>query len=311
MTLDTTDRRDSCLDAASATSREEATRRSDGANHDGVLDLSVVVPVRNAEHMLEGCLASIVRSRPREIIVVDGLSTDSTLELARQYPVSIISDEGRGVPVARMLGAQAAQSSRVALIDVDVVLPDGALATLLDEFESGGYAALQAGLLSVSGDGYWGQALAAHHRSGRSKDWFGLVATIFDRDVLLEQKLDEQFLSGEDIEMRYRLQRGGARIGVSSRTIVTHRFDDTWEFARGQWLADGHGTGRMIAKHRLRAGWLLLLPAAAGARGMVLSLARREARWIPYYVSFIAFNYVGMFRELAAQARRRPVHEAG
>jgi len=264
-----------------------------------MLDVSVVVPVRNAEELIDDCLASISRSEPREIILVDGLSTDRTLEIARRYPVRILSDEGRGLPAARALGAEAANSKLVALIDADVVLPEGALERLLEEFGEDGYAALQAGLDSVSGPGYWGQALAHHHRSGRSKDWFGVVATIFERDVLLEYGFDRAFLSGEDIELRWRLQQSGARIGVSRRTKVIHRFGDGFEFAKAQWLADGHGLGRMIAKHRWRAAILLGLPLAAGLRGTVLSVVRRQPRWIPYYLCFTVFNYIGMLGELA------------
>ena len=269
------------------------------------LDLSVVVPVRNAEHLIDRCLASIAESRPREILVVDGLSTDRTLEIARRHPVRILSDEGRGLPAARLIGAEAAGSSRVALIDADVVLHDGALERLLDEFEEGGYTALQAGLRSVSGPGYWGRALVRHHRSGRSRHWFGLVATIFERQALLDHGFDERFLSGEDIDLRWRLRRAGAKLGVSRATVVDHRFGDTFDFARGQWLADGHGLGRMVAAHGLRAAPLLGLPLAAALRGIVLSVLRLEPRWIPYYACFLAYNYAGLGRELGRLLRRR------
>lgn len=263
-----------------------------------MLDISVVVPTRNAEDLVDECLASIARAEPREIILVDGLSTDRTLEIASRYPVQILSDEGRGLPAARALGAQAATSKLVALIDADVVLPEGALEHLLREFTEDGYTALQAGLDSVAGPGYWGQALADHHRSGRSKDWFGVVATIFERDVLLEHGFDDAFLSGEDIELRWRLQQSGARIGVSRRTHVIHRFGDGFEFAKAQWLADGHGLGRMIRKHGWRAALLLGLPVAAGVRGAVLSVVRGKPRWIPYYLCYTVFNYVGMLGEV-------------
>jgi glycosyltransferase involved in cell wall biosynthesis len=267
------------------------------------LDLTVVVPARNAAAMLDECLSSIQRGRPRELIVVDGLSTDATREIASRHGARVLSDEGRGLPYARIHGARAATTPLVALVDADVVLPEGALAALLEEFERGAYTGLQAGLCSVAGPGYWGQALVDHHRTGRSRNWFGLVATIFDRAALLEYGFDASFLSGEDIELRWRLERAGARLGVSRRTIVSHRFGDTYEFARGQWLADGHGLGRMVVKHRRRAAWLLLLPLGAGVRGIALSLGRRQPRWVRYYAHYIAFNYAGMLGELHAAAR--------
>ena len=261
-------------------------------------DVAVVVPVRNAEGMLAACLQSIVQQGPAELIVVDGLSTDRTLEIARGLGARILSDEGRGLPAARSIGARAATARIVALVDSDVILPAGSLDALLREFDEGGYMALQAGLESEAGPGYWGQALAHHHRTGLSRYWFGLVATVFDREALLSHGFDSAFESGEDIELRWRLARAGAKAGVSRTTIVRHRFDDTWEFARGQFRADGRGLARMVRKHRLGGARLLLLPAAAGARGVVLSLARRQPRWIPYYIAFTTLNYAAMIGQL-------------
>jgi glycosyltransferase involved in cell wall biosynthesis len=263
-----------------------------------MLDVSVVIPAKDAEPMLDACLASVARSAPREIILVDGMSQDRTTEIARRHGARVLSDGGRGLPAARALGVQAACSDRIALIDIDIVLGDGALAALLAEFEAGEYTALQAGLRSVGGPGYWGRALAQHHRSGHSRRWFGLVATIFRRETLLEHPFDPRLLSGEDIELRRRLQRAGARLGVSERTIVTHRFGDGFEFARGQWLADGSGLRRTLHKEGARGFALAALPAAATARGIVLSLLKGELQWLPYYACFAAFNYAGMLRRI-------------
>jgi glycosyltransferase involved in cell wall biosynthesis len=264
-----------------------------------VLDVSVVVPARNAAPLLEECLASIARARPAELIVVDGLSSDDTVAVARRHGARVLSDDGRGVAAARLIGVRAATCDRVALVDADVVMGDGALAALLDEFAAGGYTGLQAGLHSTGGPGYWGRALAHHHRTGRSRRWFGLVATVFERSVLLEHGLDERFLSGEDIELRRRLARTGARLGVSERTVVLHRFEDGFAFARGQWLADGGGLARTLDKEGWRGAGLLALPALAAARGIALCLARRELRFLGYYACYLVFNYAGMVRRRA------------
>jgi glycosyltransferase involved in cell wall biosynthesis len=259
-----------------------------------VVDVSVIIPAKDAEPLLDACLDSVVRSQPRDLIVVDGLSRDRTCEIARRYGARVLSDGGRGLAAARDIGVDAAICDRVALIDADVVLGDGSLAALLEEFEAGGFTGLQAGLKSTGGPGYWGRALAHHHRTGRSREWFGLVATVFRRDTLLEHRPDERFKSGEDIELRRRLRRAGARLGVSQRTIVTHRFGDGFAFARDQWLADGRGLGRTVRKEGMRAIGLTVLPAAASARGIVLSLLRRQPQWLPYYACYVVFNYAGM-----------------
>ena len=266
-------------------------------------DVAVIIPARNAEALLDGCLASVVASHPGDLIMVDGNSTDRTVEIARSYGARILSDEGAGLPAARLLGAQSTDKRWIALIDADVVLPEGALDALLTEFLDGDYTALQAGLESTSGPGYWGRALTMHHRTGRSRGWFGLVATIFEREKLMAYGFDQVFSSGEDIDMRWRLQQGGERIGVSQTVMVEHKFaGDDFAFARDQWRMDGYGLGQMVRRHGLRGLLLAGLPAAAAVRGIGLCLGRLQPQWIKYYLAYAFFNYVSMSRAFLPQS---------
>jgi hypothetical protein len=94
------------------------------------------------------------------------------------------------------------------------------------------------------------------------------------------------------------LRRAGLRLAVSRRTIVTHRYEDTFEFACGQWRADGQGLARMIRKYGWEAALLLGLPLSGSVRGVLLSLVRLQPGWIPYYLCYMVFNYVAMIGEL-------------
>jgi glycosyltransferase involved in cell wall biosynthesis len=260
-------------------------------------EVTAVVPARNAATLLPGCLTSLKDSGVAEIIVVDGLSSDATVEVAERFGAVVLSDEGKGLPAARLLGAERARTPWVVLVDADVVWPPGTVDTLLEEFE--GYDALQAGLESVGGPEFWGRALAHHHRTGRSRGWFGLVATVFRRDDLLAIGFDSRFVSGEDIDLRWRLRDRGLRIGVSSRTTVEHRFaGDDFTFAKDQFLMDGAGLGRMVRTRRWRGAALALLPAAAAVRGSVLALVSGQPQWIRYFSAFAVWNYLGMARGL-------------
>jgi glycosyltransferase involved in cell wall biosynthesis/O-antigen/teichoic acid export membrane protein len=268
------------------------------------LRVSVVVPARNAAAWLGECLESIRSQHPHEMIVVDGCSTDETAAIARDCGATVISDEGRGLPAARMLGARTATGEVVALIDADVVLPSTSLPRLLTEFESGGYDGLQFGLASeADGPGYWGAALAWHHNHSRVRKWFGVSATLMRRDVLLDVGFDDDFRSGEDVELRIRLEQAGYRLGVSDSVVVRHRFDDTFDYARDQWLQDGAGMARTVRKHTGRAGWLVMLPLLATVRGVGLSLVRAP-RFLPYWMGFLLYNYRAMAGELL-----RPAHK--
>jgi hypothetical protein len=52
----------------------------------------------------------------------------------------------------------------------------------------------------------------------------------------------------------------------------------------------------MVTKHGLRGMHLLALPLAGALRGIVLALARRQPRWVPYFLAYGIGNYVGMLR---------------
>ena len=63
------------------------------------LPISVIIVAKNAERTIEECLEKIRRNDPVEIIIIDGDSTDRTVEIARKFTRRIYSDGGRGWPM--------------------------------------------------------------------------------------------------------------------------------------------------------------------------------------------------------------------
>jgi len=274
------------------------------AGDDTRLPISVVVPARNAAGFIEPCLAAIKRNEPSEIIVVDGRSEDSTVEIAGRYADSILSDKGGGVAYARQMGAEAAKQPYVAFVDVDIELTDTTLRELLYELSERKLEAIQAQLQSVGGEDYWSRALVSHHRGGRSKHWFGLVASLFVRDAFLHYGMDSAFSSGEDIELRYRLEKSRAKIGLSEKVVVPHKFGSGFSFALGQWMADGSGLGRVVRKFGWPAAATLLIPAGGAVLGIGRSLLR-QPQFVPYYALYGACNYAGIVQGLLDKKVRR------
>jgi glycosyltransferase involved in cell wall biosynthesis len=92
--------------------------------------VSVVILTRNSARTLRQCLEGLEASRvkPAEVIVVDGGSTDETLNIVGEHSSSlntkVLYDEGRGLGYARDIGwREAGASSRyIAMIDSDVVI---------------------------------------------------------------------------------------------------------------------------------------------------------------------------------------------
>jgi len=67
-----------------------------------VVDISVVVPVFNAERYLERCIQALLSQAyskdSYEVIVVDNGSTDASLAIAEQYPqIKLLLETERGL----------------------------------------------------------------------------------------------------------------------------------------------------------------------------------------------------------------------
>jgi len=89
--------------------------------------VSVIVLTKNSARTLNACLNAIIRSKfkPKEVIIIDGGSTDNTLEIAREFQVnSILNDEGKGLGYARDIGWRATSSDYILFVDSDVVLKE-------------------------------------------------------------------------------------------------------------------------------------------------------------------------------------------
>jgi glycosyltransferase involved in cell wall biosynthesis len=91
--------------------------------------VDVVVLTKNSERVLEECLKSIYRNVPvNHLIIVDGYSTDSTLEIVEKFReehgnVILVMDNGtRGS--ARMRGIKEVKTEWFIFVDSDVILCD-------------------------------------------------------------------------------------------------------------------------------------------------------------------------------------------
>jgi glycosyltransferase involved in cell wall biosynthesis len=88
--------------------------------------MDVVLLTRNCEGWVRQCLDGIIEGiNIDKLIVIDGDSTDGTLDIVRRYTSHIYSDGGRGLAYARLLGISHVNTELFAFIDSDVLLPKG------------------------------------------------------------------------------------------------------------------------------------------------------------------------------------------
>ncbi len=86
------------------------------------MKLSVVIFTKNAEAFLENALKSVKFAD--EIVVVDMMSTDSTVKIAKKYTTSIYAHEDIGyVEPARNFGISKAKGDWILILDADEEVP--------------------------------------------------------------------------------------------------------------------------------------------------------------------------------------------
>src|SRR3989338_8867906 len=90
--------------------------------------ISVITPTLNAGKVLEAELKSIrEQDYPQEkieIIIADGGSTDSTIDIAKRFDAKIVENHLKTGEAGKAVGVKHAQGDLVALIDSDNILPD-------------------------------------------------------------------------------------------------------------------------------------------------------------------------------------------
>jgi glycosyltransferase involved in cell wall biosynthesis len=96
------------------------------------LKTSVVIPTKNSVAIIDKCLASLMpyykEGHISEIVVVDGHSTDGTLEAVKNYPVELIFEEVEGnIGMAYDIGWRKAQGELIIFLDSDVYLGENFL----------------------------------------------------------------------------------------------------------------------------------------------------------------------------------------
>jgi glycosyltransferase involved in cell wall biosynthesis len=195
--------------------------------------VSVIIPTKNAAKNIGDCLRSIARSTYRnfEIIVVDGLSTDGTAEIARSLGARVIQGTARGRAADCNLGIAEAQGDIVAFTDDDCMVDERWLERLVSCFADPRVGIAGGPDLTYT-QGATAVELAAGHihyfyRSLASKTGADAVIgcnSAYRRQALLDAGgFDDGLPGAEDTPLHARILRLGYTVKVDSRCIVYHK----------------------------------------------------------------------------------------
>lgn len=263
-------------------------------------DISAIVCTKNCDDLIEDCLKSIANNNLGEIIIIDGKSTDRTLEIAKKYTDVIYSDEGKGLAYARQLGAEKAKGAYIAYIGPDNVLGDNSLDKMLDEMINNGYVGIQPQILIQDSSSYWDRGmnnnLIITHNKVEERDVIG-TPCLFDKSVIVAVKYDPSITFGaDDTDLCLRLKQKGYRLGISSVLVYEKRHSTFVDFSK-RWMWYGMGDAQFIVKHRNRILISITHPLRSYMiRRVLLAVKNNDFNNVPFFFLCGFFRYVGIAR---------------
>ncbi|MBE9212595.1 glycosyltransferase family 2 protein [Plectonema cf. radiosum LEGE 06105] len=199
------------------------------------VSISVIIPVHNGGDSFRLCLSSLKESTiyPDEIIVVSDADTDGSWLVAEEFGAKVIRMAVNAGPAkARNLGASVATGDILYFVDADVVISQDAISQVKKAFENESDLAALIGSYDdePGASNFLSQYKNLFHHythqiaSQEAFTFWGACGAIRREIFLSLSGFNESYRrpSIEDIELGYRIRRGGYKIKLVKDLQVKH-----------------------------------------------------------------------------------------
>ena len=260
--------------------------------------ISIVIPTKNNGDVLEQCLGSIGEldylEDVVEVLIVDGHSTDNTVEIARKYGCNVVYEDVGTRGGACNIGVKLAEGDFIVFTDADCVVPKDWLNGLVKHFNEEKVACIGGPNITPEDDTEFakcvGTVLSLLSKPGSryglnidrvTETFHNSGCNVAYRKNAIEEAgwFNEKLITCEDEELDYRIREKGYKILYIPYAKVYHYRRPTWK--RFYKQAYRYAVGRMqaIKLHREMGKWyhyivsaLILVIAALFALSFVDSI---------------------------------------
>lgn len=302
-------------------------------HNEGTPQASVIIPCRNEAAHIERVLDALRRQNfgGMEVLVIDGMSTDSTPAVIREYAarhpdfqLKLFINPRVTTPSALNLGVHAARSKIIVRLDGHAIPATDYIRRCVETLKRSG-AEVVGGrwIVQPGGSGVVAEAIALAVSSplGAGDAIYRLTGShpAGDTDTVpfgcfrkatwkALGGFDERLLSNEDYDFNYRVRRAGGRVffnpAIQCIYLSRSKLSDLW----GQYFRYGWWKAQMLRRHPHSLRWRqALLPVFVG--GVVglswAALFWSAARW---FLAGLLVAYVGVC--LAASLWLAAAHRA-
>jgi len=269
--------------------------------------VSFCIPTKNNEDTIEKCLESLnSQNYPlKEIIIVDGYSTDSTLDIAKKFTDKIYFEQGP-LGSARQKSIDMARGEVVALFDSDIVLPDSNW--LMDVIKFFNYsesvstvwpvniAPPHSSLTTQLYFNLWKVTINDRIKSGRS--YYGCGNSLFLKKCFVDiGGINPDIHWGEDFDWALKLMKRGYKVVFINRPLYHDTMRTIMEFYKKQFVGASTFTQTGFGLMGLTTREILYENFILGSKAMIHGIVvERDFSWLLYpfflLIRILAYSYI-------------------
>ena len=213
-------------------------------------NISAVVCTMNAEKTIEDCLKSIKENGIDEVILVDGHSTDKTIEIAKNFTNLIFFDPGKGLAIARNLGISKASKKYILNFGCDNILHRNTLKKMLEKIDDKTIGVSSMTKLLNPNKNFISWSINQYKISRYYPGFRNVIGTpnIFLKETLVHHKYDPEMRWSDDADLCDRLRALGYKFQISD-SFVYEIGSDTLKSLIYRWKEYGRGDSKIFKKN--------------------------------------------------------------
>lgn len=217
------------------------------------MKLSIVTTVKNEEKNIQNFIESVLLQEPPwELIIVDSMSTDNTVNIIEGYSkkienIKLIKNKcsrGKG----RNIGVANSSSEYIVFTDGDVILDKSWLKYIREDFENG--EEIVAGKTILVGKNAFIDLERVELYYNNMDITFPSCNLGYKKSLFLKiGGFDPIFITAEDIDLNLRALMENKKIYYDEKAIIHNKTRDTYTSFYKQAFWNGYGRKQLTLKH--------------------------------------------------------------
>jgi len=229
--------------------------------------LTVVIPTKNSGKSLEDCLKSLQQQTYKnfDILIVDGYSTDNTVDIAKKFKAKVVYDDGKTRASACNKALEIVGTPYIAFTDDDAIPFKDWVEKIVKFFESHNCVSVGGINFSPPDDSIFAKSVdvlfssklvAGKSRYGKVWDKVREINhnpgcnVAYKTSIIRKIGFDEDLPTAEDVVLDYKIKKSGGKIYFSPDIKVYHRRRNNLKSLFKQIYK--YGLGRAIANKRYK-----------------------------------------------------------